>query len=188
MYGAGIAMAFVVTLKNFFRKPTTVQYPEERLPQHPRFRGEEFVWYEERCTGCASCAKACPLGIIRIVTHPSEQTLQEGDNYAIDIFDIDIGRCMFCALCVEACPYDALFMGSGFERGAYDRNNLVIDVDELRKADKRPSTWFRPQLEMRKYDPQKLEPLGWRDVGREASRWHKGSRPKSEKPPIEGSK
>ena len=39
-----------------------------RLPQHPRFRGEEFTWYEQRCTGCASCAKYCPLGIIRIVT------------------------------------------------------------------------------------------------------------------------
>ena len=39
-----------------------------RLPQHSRFRGEEFTWYEQRCTGCASCAKFCPLGIIKIVT------------------------------------------------------------------------------------------------------------------------
>ena len=72
MYGLGMAKGLLVTLKNLTKRPFTVQYPEERLKQHPRFRGEEFVWYEERCTGCASCAKYCPLGIIKIVTSPSE--------------------------------------------------------------------------------------------------------------------
>ena len=48
----------------------------DKVDQHPRFRGEEFSWYEERCTGCASCAKYCPLGIIKIVTD------QTGKNYA----------------------------------------------------------------------------------------------------------
>ena len=139
---------------------------EDRLPQHPRFRGEEFTWYEERCTGCASCAKYCPLGIIRIVTDPSGAFLREGDKYAIDVFDIDIGRCMFCGLCVEACPYDALHMGSGFEEGRYTRRELVIDVDRLRQAPKRPSTWFRPQLENKGYEPSSGEELEWGDVGR----------------------
>ena len=139
---------------------------EDRLPQHPRFRGEEFTWYEERCTGCASWAKYCPLGIIRIVTDPSGEAVQEGEKYGIEVFDIDIGRCMFCGLCVEACPYDALHMGSGFEEGSYRRSELVIDVDRLRQAPKRPSTWFRPQLEDKGYDPLGGEELGWRDVGR----------------------
>ena len=71
MYGLGIAKGFLLTMKVFLRKPFTVKYPEERIPLHPRFRGEEFVWYEERCTGCASCAKYCPLGIIKIVTQPT---------------------------------------------------------------------------------------------------------------------
>ena len=138
----------------------------DRLPQHSRFRGEEFSWYEQRCTGCASCAKYCPLGIIRIVTSPSGDAMQEGENYSIDVFDIDIGRCMFCGLCVEACPYDALHMGSGFEEGQYRRNDLIIDVERLKQAPKRPSTWFRPQLEGRQYQPMEGDDAPWREVGR----------------------
>ena len=172
MYGLGLAKGLMVTLKNLTRRPFTVQYPEERVSQHPRFRGEEFGWYEERCTGCASCAKYCPLGIIKIVTSPSGTAKAQGDKYNLEVFDIDIGRCMFCGLCVEACPYDALFMGSGFERGRYARSELVIGIDELRQAEKRPSTWFRPQLENAGYSPHDGAPLSWREVGREQNRWH----------------
>ena len=139
---------------------------EDRMPQHPRFRGEEFTWHEERCTGCASCAKYCPLGIIRIVTHPSGEDMPEGESYAIDVFDIDIGRCMLCGLCVEACPYDALHMGSGFEESKYRRGELVVTVDKLRDAPKLPSTWFRPQLEAKGYRPHEGKEATWRDVGR----------------------
>ena len=146
MYGLAMVKGLMVTLKNLTKKPFTVQYPEERLKQHPRFRGEEFVWYEERCTGCASCAKYCPLGIIEIVTSPSETAPAEGDKYRLEVFDIAINRCMFCGLCVEACPYDALFMGSGFEQGRYSRKDMVITIDQLRQAEKRPSTFFRPAV------------------------------------------
>ena len=177
MYGVGIFKGLMVTMKNFVRKPFTIQYPEQRVAQHPRFRGEEFTWYEERCTGCASCAKYCPLGIIRIVTHPGGDYMNEGQAYAIDAFDIDIARCMFCGLCVEACPYDALFMGSGFEEGQYSRKDLVITVDRLRKADKKPSTWFRPQLENRGYDPHKDPALDWENAGREPWPYHLPQRP-----------
>ena len=138
----------------------------QRMPQHPRFRGEEFAWYDNRCTGCASCAKYCPLGIIKIVTDTSGINAQEGQSYDIDTFDIDIGRCMFCGLCVEACPYDALHMGSGFEEGTYKRDDLVIDVERLKKADKKPSTWFRPQLTDQGHDPIKGSNATWEQVGR----------------------
>lgn len=137
-----------------------------RSPQHSRFRGQDFIWYEERCTGCASCAKLCPLGIIKIVTDPSGRQTQEGEVYDIETFDIDLARCMACGICVEVCPYDALHMGSGFERARYGFPNLMITVDELKKAPKRPSTWFRPQLEERGYHPHKSGPADWRLVGR----------------------
>ena len=102
-----------------------------KIDQFPRFRGNEFVWYDDRCTACASCAKYCPLGIIEIVTHPGGENMQAGENYAIDKFDIDTGRCMFCGLCVEACPYDALHMGTDFERGNYERVNLAVSYTHL---------------------------------------------------------
>jgi NADH-quinone oxidoreductase subunit I len=141
----------------------------ERLPQHARFRGEEFTWYEQRCTGCASCAKYCPLGIIKIVTSESGEQVQEGQKYHLDVFDIDIGRCMFCGLCVEACPYDALHMGSGFEEGTYRRDDLVINKDRLVSAPKRPSNWFRPQHTAAHFDPHKAkegQDVEWSDAGR----------------------
>ena len=106
MYGLGIVKGLLVTLKNFVRKPATINYPEQRAPQHSRFRGEEFAWYEERCTGCASCAKFCPLGIIHIETSPSEANIPEGDSYKLEAFEIDIARCMFCVFCVEVCPFE----------------------------------------------------------------------------------
>ena len=113
-----------------------------------------------------------PLGIIKIVTTPSETAPAEGDKYKLEVFDIDLQRCMFCGLCVEACPYDALFMGSGFEQGQYSRQDMFISIDQLRQAEKHPSTWFRPQLERTGYDPRGGQPLDWKDVGRESWRWH----------------
>ena len=139
---------------------------KEYVPRNPRFRGQDFKWYIERCTGCASCAKYCPLGIIEIQTSSSHDRVTEGEKYNIDVFDIDIGRCMFCGLCVEACPYDALHMGSGFEEATDSRNNLIINVETLKSAPKKPSTWFRPQLEAQGYNPQKDKEVPWDEVGR----------------------
>tara|TARA_B100000902_G_C27281079_1_gene901805 strand:+ start:925 stop:1602 length:678 start_codon:yes stop_codon:yes gene_type:complete len=134
--------------------------------QFPRFRGNEFVWYDDRCTACASCAKYCPLGIIEIVTHASGENLQAGENYAIDKFDIDTGRCMFCGLCVEACPYDALHMGTDFERGNYHRSNLVLDKETLISQVKNPSSWFRPQFEEKEYNPWDSDISDYKEAGR----------------------
>ena len=73
---------------------------------------------------------------------------------------------MFCGLCVQACPYDALHMGSGFEEGKYRRSELVIDVERLKAAPKKPSTWYRPQIEAQKFDPRSVEDRDYLQVGR----------------------
>lgn len=146
MYGEGVLKGMAVTLKWAIRKPFTVQYPEERVPVQSRFRGYEFVWYEDRCTGCATCAKFCPLGTIRIVSK-SASNPNVGGSYRPVSFDVDTGRCMFCGLCVEACPYDALFMGTGFERATFTRRSMVVHQDELKDSEKKPSAFSRPQLQ-----------------------------------------
>lgn len=172
MFGFGIAKGMLVTARNAFRKPVTVQYPEEKVKQAPRFRGQEFTWYVERCTGCASCAKYCPLGIIKIVTDPNGGNEQDGGSYKVDVFDIDQARCMYCGLCVEACPYDALHMGTRFEAARYRRQDLVIHVDDLIAREKHPSTWYRPHMDRREYDPYAADALEWNDAGREPYFWH----------------
>ena len=67
---------------------------------------------------------------------------------------------MFCGLCVEACPYDALFMGSGFERGTYTRKSMVVHIDELRTSAKRPSAFARPHLQGVQYTEESSLPSG----------------------------
>jgi NADH-quinone oxidoreductase subunit I len=137
-----------------------------KLKQARRFRGNEFTYFEDRCTGCASCAKYCPLGIIEIVTVPGKIDALQGESYKLEVFDIDIGRCMFCGLCVEACPYDALHMGTSFERAKFIRNELVIDKDELGASEKRPSSFYRPQFEEKGFDPFSETMPDFHDAGR----------------------
>lgn len=142
-YGIGIAKGMALTFKHLFRPPITVQYPEEKLVVSRRIRGNELVWYPDRCTGCATCAKSCPQGNIEIVTHVGDE-----NNYVVDKFEVDTGRCMFCGLCVESCPYEALAMGLSYERAQYRRGQLVLSKEELRLSDVRqPSGYARPKIE-----------------------------------------
>jgi len=143
-YGIGIAKGMALTFRHLFRPPITVQYPEEKLIVSRRTRGNELVWYLDKCTGCATCAKACPQGNIEIVTH-----IGNDNNYVVDKFEVDTGRCMFCGLCVEACPFDALAMGCSYERAQHRRRDLVLSKEGLQLSDiRQPSGYARPKIEV----------------------------------------
>ena len=142
-YGIGVVKGMSVTFRHLLRKPITTQYPEERLTVSRRSRGNELIWDREKCTGCATCAKTCPQGVIEIVTSRGEE-----NNYIVEKFEVDTGYCISCGLCVEACPYDALFMGYAYERSKYRRGELVMAKEDLLLSDeKQPSGYARPEVE-----------------------------------------
>ena len=143
-YGIGIAKGLSVTIRHLFRHPTVSQYPEQRLNPSRRLRGNELVWDQKKCTGCGTCAKTCPQGVIEIVT----STDLVENKYAVEKYEVDTGYCIQCGLCIEACPYDALFMGYAFERAKYRRGELGQDKEDmmLERGEKQPSGYFHPEI------------------------------------------
>lgn len=142
-YGKGLAKGLTVTIKYLFRHPITTQYPEQRLVTSRRARGNELIWDNIKCTGCATCAKTCPQGAINIVT---SLNLEE-NKYKVEKIEVDTGYCIFCGLCVEACPYAALYMGYAYERAKYRRSE-VIQTNEmlLASAERQPSGYMYPEI------------------------------------------
>jgi len=142
-YGLGLVKGLTITIKHLLRHPTVSQYPDQRLNMSRRIRGNELIWNREKCTGCATCAKTCPQGVIEIIT----ATNPANNKYDVETYRVDTGYCIQCGLCVEACPYDALFMGYSYERAKYRRNELVQTNDELLESPERPvSGYFHPEI------------------------------------------
>ncbi len=127
MYGLGVAKGLWVTFKHIFRPPFTVQYPEEVRPIPIRAR-TNLIWFEERCTGCSTCAQACPDGCILVATSPAE-----GGELNIDRYEIDFRICMYCGLCTEACPYQAIQSGGTWKDVSENFNDLYRDKHSLTK-------------------------------------------------------
>ena len=142
-FGLGIAKGMTVTIRHLLRHPTVSQYPEQRLNVSRRIRGSELVWSRERCTGCGTCAKTCPQGVIQIVT----ATSLENNKYQVEKYLVDKGYCIQCGLCVEACPYDALFMGYSYEHARYRRGELFEEGDQMLESPQRPASgYYHPKI------------------------------------------
>ncbi len=125
LFGSGIAKGLMVTLRYLARRPFTTQYPDEIRPI-PVDARTNLLWFEERCTGCSTCAQACPDGCILVETSP-----REDGALNIDRYEIDFRLCMYCALCVEACPYEAIQAGGPLDDAAYDSNDLYRNKHAL---------------------------------------------------------
>jgi NADH-quinone oxidoreductase subunit I len=118
-------------------KPETIQYPEEKTPVYPRFRGRHRLHrFEdtglEKCVGCSLCAAACPADCIRVVAaeNTPEHRISAGERYAA-VYEINMSRCIFCGYCEVACPFDAITMGHDYELSDYNRSDLIFTKEML---------------------------------------------------------
>ncbi|NLF14592.1 MAG: NADH-quinone oxidoreductase subunit NuoI [Anaerolineaceae bacterium] len=129
-----------LTLRFFFSRPVTVQYPDEPVQLYPRFRGRhQLLRYEdgpyeglERCIGCALCAAYCPTQCIYVQAGENKDGVRRspGERYA-EIYEINLLRCMFCGYCEEACPTGAIVMRREFALADYQREKLLYTQDRL---------------------------------------------------------
>jgi NADH-quinone oxidoreductase subunit I len=135
-----VAKGLGVTMRHFFgnimekKETVTVQYPEERPPLPPRYRGLHRLMHREdgavRCVACMCCPTACPAHCITIV---AEET-GNGNEKRPAVFEIDELRCVVCGLCVEACPCDAIRMDTMEHAHPTDRRaDAILGKNDLLK-------------------------------------------------------
>ena len=120
----------VLTGKYFFRKKITVQYPEEKTPMSPRFRGlhaqRRYPNGEERCIACKLCEAVCPALAITIDLEERDDGTRRTTRY-----DIDLTKCIFCGFCEESCPVDAIVETRHFEYHGENREDLYMTKEKL---------------------------------------------------------
>jgi len=127
---SAVGRALGITLRNFFRKPVTLQYPDVKRQYPDRFRGVLALTYdkqtgEENCIGCRLCEYICPPQVIKV-----EMLKAEKRNYA-KTFTLELYACEFCELCVQVCPTDAIIMLKTFDLATADRREMLLDKDRL---------------------------------------------------------
>ena len=122
--------AFFLSMRYFFKPKPTLNYPFEKGPLSPRFRGEHALRRypngEERCIACKLCEAICPAQAITIEAEPREDGSRRTTRY-----DIDMVKCIYCGLCQEACPVDAIVEGPNIEFAVETREELYYDKERL---------------------------------------------------------
>ena len=146
IFWAELVFGMALTLKYFFKPKVTLNYPYEKGPLSPRFRGEHALRRypngEERCIACKLCEAICPAQAITIEAEPRDDGSRRTTRY-----DIDMVKCIYCGFCEEACPVDAIVEGPNFEFAAETREELLYDKDKLLANGDRWETELAARLE-----------------------------------------
>jgi len=125
-----LVLGLALTGRYLFRKKITIEYPEEKTPLSPRFRGlhalRRYESGEERCIACKLCEVVCPALAILIESEERDDGSRRTTRY-----DIDFSKCIYCGLCQEACPVDAIVETQEFEYATETRAGLYYTKDML---------------------------------------------------------
>ena len=168
LYLPAIIGGFKVTLKHFFRKKVTMQYPEERWVVPEGYRGAPYLVRDQeghtKCVSCQLCEFVCPPKAIRITPPGPNGKVADRPNAEKmpEEFEINMLRCIFCGFCQEVCPEEAIFLMKDYSLNGVSRDEMIYDKEKLLAMGGTHNDpiqkWKRKELEAKAQESFPLKP------------------------------